>query len=306
MRGPLRIRKAVYALLPPALQEAWRVHSARRSIDRFPVHEETHSFIGFELPVLIADPVGAAWYGHDWPPLVLPELELLGGRSLQPGARVFEIGAHQGIVAMVLAQLVGADGLVVAAEPNSHNAAVASRNIVRNRLRQVVLLNVAVGASDGNVRFAELGSEVSAGRHNGTLPVPTVTVDQLTDTYGPPNLLYVDVEGFEYEVLQGAKATLESRPDVAVEVHDPSVLAAHGTSCDRVLALLPEDDYELFVNHGPNDRVHGVERLDRHGPLPDARCTIVAAARWRGGTPDGDLQARVEALRPSVAESSTP
>ncbi len=55
----------------------------------------------------------------------------------------------------------------------------------------------------------------------------------------------------------GAKATLDLRPDVFVEVHVGHGLEDFGGSVEELLAFLPEQDYDLY----------GSDELDRY-PKP--------------------------------------
>jgi hypothetical protein len=75
----------------------------RRRVARYRNRVVHHRYGGHELAISLEDPVADEWYDHDWP---LPhELARLRASRLVPGARVFEIGAHQGIVALMLARL---------------------------------------------------------------------------------------------------------------------------------------------------------------------------------------------------------
>ena len=56
---------------------------------------------------------------------------------------------------------------------------------------------------------------------------------------GAPDVLFVDVEGYELHVLRGARLTLEThRPDLFVEVHTDAGLERFGDA-DDLLALIP-------------------------------------------------------------------
>lgn len=227
--------------------------------------------MGVPLRVMIADQLGAWWYDQDWPEATMPELAILSERTLRPAATVFDIGAHQGIVALVMAHLVGESGRVVAVEPNSHQAGVAVQNLLLNGCRQLTLLRAAVGQEMGLVPFEEFGATVGGGV--GARPVASITIDDLTATYGRPDVLYIDVEGFECQVLRGAAKTLAQRPDVCVEIHAGGLIENQGGSVADVLSYFPESDYELLVNTSPNDN----ETL--FGPLREAitdRSTLLA------------------------------
>ncbi len=55
------------------------------------------------------------WYDHDWVD-VMNEITLLRKSRLKVGARVFDIGAHQAVVALLLSRTVGPTGEVIAVE----------------------------------------------------------------------------------------------------------------------------------------------------------------------------------------------
>ena len=74
----------------------------------FPARVEKHTYQGYPLSVYVADGLGERWYGRDWEPL--PELDLLSQHRLKPGATVFDLGAHQFVVAQILGKIVGPAG----------------------------------------------------------------------------------------------------------------------------------------------------------------------------------------------------
>jgi hypothetical protein len=80
-------------------------------------------------------------------------------------------------------------------------------------------------------------------------------VDGLAERFGTPDVLYLDVEGYEQHVLAGARRTLESqRPDCFVEVHVGAGLETFGGTVAGVLAHFRPEEYELFVRgEAPTD-----------------------------------------------------
>jgi hypothetical protein len=78
--------------------------------------------------------------------------------------------------------------------------------------------------------------------------VAAVTVDSLAQRFGPPDVLYIDVEGYEQHVLDGARQTLEHvRPDCFVEIHVAAGLEQFAGSIPGILAHFPPARYDLFV-----------------------------------------------------------
>ena len=234
-----------------------------------------HTYGGFPLKVLLADGMAAGWYDRDWPEL--PEIALLKRGRLKPGARVFDLGAHQCIVAMMLAKIVGPDGRVIALEANRHNAEIGERNRVLNQIENLRVVPAAVAREAGTIVFSRgLNAKVDKGNGAfGRTSVPAFSVDDLARTHGTPGVLFIDVEGFECEVLRGAHETLSSAPDLFVEVHTRCGLEDYGGSCRELYELLSSYRYALFA--APGDTANFVEI---HSPdeFPEKRFFLVATS----------------------------
>jgi len=127
----------------------------------------------------------------------------------------FDVGANIGIYALLLGQLGGARG--IAFEPVPETSEFLAANIRQNDLsNQVILERAAVAASPGQVAIstdADVMNKIVEG--DAGYMVPSLTIDGCVTQHGVPVLIKVDVEGFEPEVLRGAKQTL----------HDPRLLA---------------------------------------------------------------------------------
>ena len=239
------IHRLLRSALPARLYT--RLGLARDAIDRacFRPYVATHVYGRRTLSVHVTDAMAQGWYDHDW---TLPaEIALLAERGrLREGSLVFDIGAHQGVVAMMLGDLVGQAGGVVAVEATLHNAEAAWRNVALNELTQVVVLNAAGADAPGVLRFSPRMNGHVAAPDEASVEVRALTVDELTSTHGAPQVLFVDVEGYELHVLRGARRTLASHhPDLFIEVHVGAGLERFGTT-DELLALIPSG-YEILV-----------------------------------------------------------
>jgi FkbM family methyltransferase len=82
----------------------------------------------------------------------MPEIDFLQNYGLGRGAKVFDIGAHQGIVGMVIARLIE-PGTVVCVEPVAHNVNSLNKNLLLNNIRDVVSIRAAVSNKGEMVEF---------------------------------------------------------------------------------------------------------------------------------------------------------
>jgi FkbM family methyltransferase len=80
----------------------------------------------------------------------------------------------------------------------------------------------------------------------GTMEVKAVSIDDLAAENRVPDVRFVDVEGFECEVLRGARQMLAHGPDCFVEAHVGVGLEKFGGSVERLLSLFPAG-YQFFV-----------------------------------------------------------
>jgi FkbM family methyltransferase len=206
--------------------------------------------------VHLADPLAEGWYDRDWS--YPPEFVKLRERGvLREGVRVFDLGAHQGVVALMLADLVGPQGKVVAVEANPHNATQCLRNRTLNPMPWVDVVHAAVADRSGTLLFNRgPNGRVDGGSGDwGRVRVPAVTIDELAERYGLPDLLFIDVEGFECHALRGASRTLATRPDCFVEVHSGIGLEEFGGSVDELITHFPPHSYTLMYYTESRDQM---------------------------------------------------
>ncbi len=241
-----RLKALARWLLPPSLLGWLRMQRLWGNVRRYAPRTVRHMYGGHEFQIRLTDGFAAGWYDHDWP--VLAEIEFLRGHRLRPGATVFDLGAHHGVVALMLAAEVTPSGRVVAVEANPHNAAAAEANARLNRADHLTVRYAAVSDCQGTLTFNEgLNGQVDDGTGAwGRVDVPAVTVDQLSVEFGPPAVLFIDVEGYECHALRGAAQTLARyRPDCFVEVHLGAGLEKFG-SVEELLGFFPTDAYDVY------------------------------------------------------------
>lgn len=247
------IKQIARAVVPGKVRRFMQKRKLSRQVAAYPRRVVEHRYGESTLKVELADGLAEGWYDHDWEPL--PELAVLGRGRLRPGARVFDVGAHQGVVGMMLGHRVGFTGRVVIVEPSPHNFAMCQRNVVLNAMPWVVPHQAAVSDQPGVLAFngGLNGAAAEVNDYGGLIEVPAVTLDSLTAEYGSPDVVFLDVEGFECRALAAATATFAASPDWFVEVHVGCGLEAAGGSVAEVLRHFPDSDFERFV-HSEGDK----------------------------------------------------
>ena len=240
------LKRTVRMMLPKRvhfrLAEIFR--SARRR--RFPGRVIERQFRDKMFKIRIADGLAEGWYEQGWKN-DLAEICFLERFGLKEGARVFDLGAHQGVVALCLAEIVGPSGQVVAVEADPWNAEMATTNQRLNGAKNVRVLNAAVGESDG-VAFPHQPRKVGDRVYEWELKsVPFRSIDSLTREFGAPDVIYCDVDGFEMSVLRGARNTLQLRADWFIEVHVGCGLEAEASCWQEVVDVFSPDRFDRYV-----------------------------------------------------------
>jgi FkbM family methyltransferase len=270
------IKEIARRSIPQPLWTMLRLARVWSSVHFYRERKVTHVYGGIPLSVWLTDPLAQGWYDADWPEP--PEIKLLKTGRLQPGARVFDLGAHQCVVAMMLSRIVGFEGQVVALEANPHNAEIGERNRALNDIAQLKVLDGAAARESGTIDFGKglNGAVVRGERDWGLQRVRAYSVDELAREFGQPDVLFIDVEGFECEVLKGARETLRERPDVFIEVHSGCGLERFGGSREEILNTFPADHYMLFYADAGSA---GFLPVKNANTLPEKRFFLVALKR---------------------------
>ncbi len=264
-------------VLPAPLYRLYRKRRIALLVGGYENRQVTHTYGGVRLTIELSDRPSERYYDRDWGRPA--EIEYARGRGLQPGALVFDLGAHQGVVALMLANAVGPDGRVIALEADPHNATMAERNRVLNTAANLEIVHAAAAETTGTLLFTGgLNGRVEDrgprwGAKWGRLKVMAVSVDHLAARHGSPDVVLIDVEGYEDRVLAGATATIAAGATTfLVEVHA-------GCGLD-----VPPQRIERFFDSRYSVAVAGVgsgafERYEPNSPILDDRFFLIAAPR---------------------------
>lgn len=189
---------------------------------------------GFELYCDRTDYIGRTIIEvGEWEPLISRTIL----KCLRPGDTAIDIGANIGYDSLLMATAVGEKGQVISFEPNPANSYRLLSNVFLNRLNNVCIQTLALSNSlgwgnitiEGEYGHANLRNESTSKK---THRVMTAELDRVLslDSDNRVRLVKMDIEGFEYNVLQGMKSVLNNVDYLICEVDDEFLKQCGGSS----------------------------------------------------------------------------
>ena len=196
---------------------------------------------------------------------------------------IWDVGAHFGYHSLIFSKNLSENGKVISFEPNPFNRQRFMMHLDRNSelSNKIQMLPFALSDFDGKVMFKmsdDVDSSISTGSHLTSVQAPRA--EELYDKLGfnevevdcksadvliqekgleKPQLIKVDIEGAEFNFLQGARQLIiKDRPHLIIEIHN--ILAMYD-----VLNFLRDNGYKSEV-------------IDR-GSATLSRCFITASPK---------------------------
>jgi FkbM family methyltransferase len=228
-----------------------------------------HVYGGIRLRVKVGDKMSGLWYDRDFDEL--PEVTFLKQKRLKPGALVFDLGAHQAVIALLLARIVGESGRVVAVEAGKYNFEIALENKFLNQAENLSIIRAAVAEKNG-IPMSFSGGINGSVSPSGEL-VSSSSIDALASEYGMPDVVMLDLEGYENKALEGAIETLKSGADWYLEVHAGCGLEEFGGSSEEIAQLFQDFGYSLYCQTDEHYR-NGFRPMST---VPTGRFFMIAA-----------------------------
>ncbi len=188
-------------------------------------------------------------------------------QNLKQGDMFIDIGAHVGYWSLFAGKIVAPTGRVVACDaspPVFEHLSEASRYC-----SAVKAYNIGLGSKDAVSEFfaqgvassasflrevTEINEALNPGRAITSTLVQMRTLDSLLGELDQvPSVIKVDVEGYELEVLKGAKHTLDKHSCIwIVEVHPPQLALSGGTDGAVQETLAASGYSSTIVDRNPN------------------------------------------------------
>lgn len=169
--------------------------------------------------------------------------------ALKEGDTFIDIGANSGSYTILASAVVGAKSIAV--EPVQSTYLRLKNNVVLNQIEEKVkILNVGIAEKAG---FREITKDSDSTNHfvvgslnSKTELVKVQTLDEIAkDTY--PNLIKIDVEGWETEVLLGGMSTLLSPSLFGIIIELNGNGSRFGFDEDRLVNILTNLGFKPFL-----------------------------------------------------------
>jgi FkbM family methyltransferase len=164
-------------------------------------------------------------------------------RLIGPGTICWDIGANIGFFTCLFSSLAGPGGKVISFEPLSATREMLQENLALNRMQNVEVLPLAVGAEDGKARIyfrdARRGEGTASlyptGGRSNSEEITIARIDTFAAGLSAPDFVKIDVEGAQDEVWRGGELFFrEHAPLIMAELRESTDSAKLATLQERI------------------------------------------------------------------------
>lgn len=176
--------------------------------------------------------------GFDGHPIYFPSLaeplvttqQYLDFAQIGANSVALDLGAYSGLTSIMMRDLCGEGGRVVAVDADDNNLIAIRKNISlyeRSCGRVIDLVEAAVWSHGNGITFSSegnmgssatniVGERIGASRH-----VPSITLSQIVTKFNLPKVDFIkcDIEGGEAVIFEDAEFFKNNRPRIIAEVH---------------------------------------------------------------------------------------
>lgn len=177
---------------------------------------------------------------------------------VKPGMTVLEIGGHIGYLSTYYSYLVGQSGKVIVFEPGKNNLVYLYKNVRFSSFKNIIVEELAAGNQncsmtfyldpltgqnnslvkdfDGYFKNRELSVQSSADLIEDRVEV--IRLDDYFENIELPDFIKIDIEGYEWECLEGLMTVIEKRrPTLMIEIQSNS---------DKIFNYFKSINYRIY------------------------------------------------------------
>jgi len=173
-------------------------------------------------------------------------------RYLKTGDIALDVGGNIGQTALMMAKKTGNNGRIYSFEPFPGTFQKLKKNLSLNPgISNIQPQNAALGAVPGSLMMSQdcmsnsgsnrMVAETTATSHcKVTVPVSTIDIFARQQQLTTVDFIKIDVEGFEYKVLNGAMETItKHRPLLFIELDDNNLREQGNNAKELIQSLIP-------------------------------------------------------------------
>ena len=164
----------------------------------------------------------------------------------------FDIGANVGFYSLLAAKYLGAKGKIIAFEPTQYGYNKTLRNVSLNTFENIIVEKIALSDTNGEKEMFFNSSWPIDNKFDQKEKSNELLAFETLDSYVERNnikkinLIKIDVDGFEYKIMKGAKQTLKNMAPVLVLEICGYTLKRNGDSVAELINFLKELGYRFF------------------------------------------------------------
>ena len=190
-----------------------------------------------------------------WEPLTIKWLK----ENLHPGDVVIEVGANVGAHSLIISQIIGDTGKLYVFEPTDYAFKKLQSNYDLNKnLAQNTTLNKLFVSNKENAKknfkirssWKVNKTKKIADKMDENFSGEIINIDNFFKGLSRVNLIKIDVDGFDFKVLQGAEDIIRlHQPTIFVELGEAD-LQKNGDSVEKVINFFSDLNYSGVLENG--------------------------------------------------------
>lgn len=183
---------------------------------------------------------------------------------VKPNDIIVDIGANIGYYALLEGKKAD-KGMIYAVEPIPKNNSLLRKNVELNNYKNVSVFQYAVGDKDGigRMNVCDKGNWCSFTKNPNSniveeIEVPLITLDSFVkqNIQKNPNLVRMDVEGYECQIIKGMKKILNKKGNLKIfmELHPPWLKLMSRADMNIMLKTLKNNNLKIkaiFIEVAP-------------------------------------------------------
>ena len=197
------------------------------------------------------------------------------GKILKKGDVFVDVGANIGLMSIYAALIVGREGNVFAFEPNPNTKDLLIENMSLNKIKNIKVEGLALSSETKKSKIYDRwdvnrggASLIKPSNPTQSYDIQETTFSEYFNSNQDIKLIKIDVEGFELEVLKGAKAFIlnTKTPPILIVEFSSMRVNTFGKNTEPLYDFLKDlSHYRIFQS------VRGKERISKLIEIKDKK-----------------------------------